>query len=91
MPLHAQVICIGGQGVFALLFAIAGFGQLSEGDSGLGWFLIALAVAGLYTLWVLLKFRRYLGAEQALEREAHIERLREEIDQLRANNEPPAS
>ena len=42
------------------------------------------------TLKVLVKFRRYLSAEQSIERELRIEQLREEIDQLRANN-PPAS
>jgi hypothetical protein len=37
---------------------------------------------------VLLKFRRYLGAEATLERELHIEHLREEIDRLKANSAP---
>jgi hypothetical protein len=39
---------------------------------------------------VLLKFRRYLSAEATLERELHIEQLREEIDKLKANNAPQA-
>ena len=49
------------------------------------------ALAAGYSVWVLLKFRRYLSAEEALERELHIEKLREEIDQLRANNTPPTT
>jgi hypothetical protein len=91
MPLHAQIICIGGNGVFAFLFLIAGVQGFSSGDSGLALFLFALGGAAAYSCWVLLKFRRYLGVEQSAERELHIEQLREEIDKLRANNvAPPA-
>ncbi len=90
MPLYAQIICIGGNGLFALLFLFAGLMNV-EADFGMAVFMIALAISGAYTCWVLLKFRKYLSVEQALEREAHIERLREEIDVLRANNvDPPA-
>lgn len=90
MPLHAQIACIGGNGLFALLFLIAAQGAFATGDFGLATFMLMLAVAGGYSVWVLLKFRRYLSAEEALERELHIEKLREEIDQLRANNPPSA-
>jgi membrane associated rhomboid family serine protease len=88
VPLHAQILCIGGNALFAFFFLIAAGTGFGAGDYGLAFFLSALAVAAIYTCWVLLKFRRYLGAEAALERELHIERLREEIDQLKANNAP---
>ena len=90
MPLHAQVICIGGNALFALLFVIAAAGANANGDTGLALFLLLIAAAAGYSVWVLLKFRRYLSAEGELEREVHIERLREELDQLRANNKPDA-
>jgi hypothetical protein len=86
MPLHAQIACIGGNGLFALLFLIAAQGAWANNDTGLAWFLIALAASAAYTCWVLVKFRRYLSAEQSVERELRIEQLREEIDRLRANN-----
>ncbi len=88
MPLHAQIACIGGNAMFALLFLVAAQGAFAAGDTGLAVFMLLLAGAGGYTCWVLLKFRRYLSAEQAIERELHIERLREEIDVLKANNTP---
>jgi hypothetical protein len=90
MPLHAQIACIGGNGLFALLFLIAAQGSFVEGAMGLAVFMLLLAGAAGYTCWVLLKFRRYLSAEESIERDLHIERLREEIDQLRANNAPDA-
>lgn len=86
MPLHAQILCIGGNAMFALLFLVATQGAFVAGDFGLATFLAALTIAAAYSTWVLLKFRRYLSAEQALEREMHVERLREEIDRLKANN-----
>ncbi|MEQ1609101.1 MAG: hypothetical protein ABL956_09070 [Hyphomonadaceae bacterium] len=46
------------------------------------------AVAAGYSVWVIAKFRRYLDAEALLERELHIERLREEINTLKTNNKP---
>ena len=85
MPLHAQIACIGGNGLFALLFLIAAQGAFASGDTGLAIFLAALAGAAAYTCWVLVKFRRYLSAEQSIERELRIEQLREEIDMLKAN------
>jgi len=88
MPLHAQIACIGGNALFALLFLIAAQGAFAEGDTGLAIFLLLLGAAGGYTCWVLLKFRRYLSAEESIARELHIERLREEIDVLKANNTP---
>ena len=53
-------------------------------------FLFVMMLAAGYTCWVLLKFRHYLSAEAAMERELHIEQLREEIDKLKANNQPQA-
>lgn len=88
MPLHAQIACIGGNALFALLFLIAAQGSFANGDSGLAVFMLILGGAAAYTCWVLLKFRRYLSAEESIERELHIERLREEIDALKANNKP---
>jgi len=90
MPLHAQILCIGGNGLFALFFLIAAQGALVAGDYGLAFFLGVLAAAAIYTCWVLTKFRHYLAAEATLERELHIERLKEEIDILKANNKPEA-
>lgn len=86
MPLHAQILCIGGNVLFALLFLIAAQLSLAEGSYGLATFLAFLAVAAGYSSWVLLKFRRYLSAEATLERELHIEQLREELEALRSNN-----
>ncbi len=88
MPLHAQIACIGGNAMFALLFLVAAQGGFAAGDIGLAVFMLLLAGAAGYTCRVLVKFRRYLSAEQSLERELHIEQLREEIDRLRANNTP---
>ncbi|HOZ28900.1 MAG TPA: hypothetical protein PLH23_18930 [Hyphomonadaceae bacterium] len=88
MPLHAQIICIGGNVLFALFFVIGAGAGLSERNFSMAFVMIALAVAAAYSVWVLAKFRRYLDAEAVLERELHIERLREEIDTLRANNPP---
>jgi hypothetical protein len=86
MPLHAQILCIGGNGLFALFFGLTGLSLLGKGDMGPAGLLLALAGAAGYSLWILLKFRRYLGAEASMERELHIEQLREEIDKLKANN-----
>jgi len=88
MPLHAQIACIGGNGLFALLFLVAAQGGFAAGDTGLALFMLILAGAAGYTCWVLVKFRRYLSAEESIERELRIEQLREEIDRLRANNAP---
>lgn len=88
MPLHAQIICIGGNVLFALFFVIGAGAGLSERNFSMAFVMIALAVAAAYSVWVLAKFRRYLDAEAVLERELHVERLREEIDTLRANNPP---
>jgi hypothetical protein len=88
MPLHAQALCIGGNGLFAFFFLIAAQQSMAEGNYGLALFLALLAIAAIYSCWVLLKFRRYLSAEEALERELHIERLKEELDILKANNPP---
>jgi len=90
MPLHAQIACIGGNALFALLFLVAAQGSLAAGDYGLAVFLLLLAVAAAYSCWVLVKFRHYLSAEETLERELHIEQLRKEIDALKANNKPDA-
>ena len=84
MPLHAQIACIGGNGLFALMFVIAAQGTLTTGDFGLGMFLVILAAAAGYTCWVLVKFRHYLSAEAAIERELHVEKLQLEIEALKA-------
>ncbi len=86
MPLHAQIVCIGGNCLFAFFFVIAAGAGFAAGDFGMAAFMVALAVAAIYTAWVLVKFRHYLSAEAAIERELRIERMREEIDQLKANN-----
>lgn len=91
MPLHAQVLCIGGNVLFALFFLIGAGAGFGEGNSGMFAVMLIFAIAASYSVWVLLKFRRYLSAEEAMERELHIEKLREEIDQLRANNLPPTT
>ena len=88
MPLHAQVICIGGNVLFALFFVIGAMAGYSEGNSGMFAVMGMFAIAAGYSVWVLMKFRHYLSAEASLERELHIEKLREEIDTLRANNPP---
>ena len=88
MPLHAQIACMGGNGLFALLFLLAAQGAFANGESGMAMFMLMLGGAAAYTCWVLLKFRRYLSAEESIARELHIERLREEIDALKANNTP---
>lgn len=91
MPLHAQILCIGGNALFALFFVIAAQGVMTDGNYGLALFLALLAAAAIYSGWVLLKFRRYLSAEAALERELHIEQLREEIERLKADSPPATS
>ena len=93
MPLHAQIACIGGNGLFALLFLIAALGSgatsdcstaTTTGGFGLAAFLLILAAAAAYTCWVLVKFRHYLSAEAATERELHVEKLQLEIEALKA-------
>jgi membrane protein implicated in regulation of membrane protease activity len=88
MPLHAQILCIGGNVLFALIFFIAAGTGFSEGNSGMFATMLVFAVAAAYSVWVLVKFRRYLSAEGEIQRELRIEQLREEIDRLRANNGP---
>ena len=74
--------------MFALLFLVAAQGGFAQGEMGLALFMLIMAGAAGYTCWVLVKFRRYLSAEETIERELRIEQLREEIDRLRANNAP---
>lgn len=88
MPLHAQILCIGGNVLFALFFLIGASAGLTDGNFSMVLVMIVLAIAAGYSAWALAKLRRYLNAEAVLERELHIERLREEIDVLRANNKP---
>lgn len=96
MPLHAQIACIGGNGLFALLFLIAAVGSGAPSDCatttgggfGLVFFLMILAAAAAYTCWVLVKFRHYLSAEAAIERELHVEKLQLEIEALKAGTKP---
>jgi hypothetical protein len=92
MPLHAQIACIGGNALFALLFLVAALGSGSTtecstattGGFGLAAFLLILAAAAGYTCWVLVKFRHYLSAEASIERELHVENLQLEIETLKA-------
>ena len=88
MPLHAQILCIGGNVLFALFFLIGAGAGLTEGNFSMAFVMTVLAIAAGYSVWVLAKFRHYLGAEAVMERELHIERMREEIDILKANNKP---
>lgn len=87
MPIHAQILCIGGNSLFALFFVIAAGAGFVDGDFGMSAFMAALAAAAIYTAWVLMKFRQYLSAEAVIERELRIERMREEIDHLKSNNQ----
>jgi hypothetical protein len=79
MPLHAQIACIGGNVVLAVLMLIAAAQGFSNGDFGLALFLTLLGGACAYTVWVLLKFRHYLSEEATLERQAHMAHLRKEV------------
>ena len=79
MPLHAQIICIGGNVLLGVLMLIAAAQGFATGDFGLALFLAGLGAACGYTIWVLLKFRRYLGEEATMEREAHLAHLRQEL------------
>ena len=88
MPIHAQVICIGGNALFALFFFLAGAGLFTEGQLGPAIIMFVMTGAAAYSGWILLKFRKYLGDEAVKERELNMERMQEEIDQLKANNTP---
>ncbi len=95
MPLHAQIACIGGNGLFALIFLIAAQGSGASdcsaaptGGFGLAAFMLILAAAAGYTCWVLVKFRHYLSAEASIERELHVEKLELEIQALKAKVQP---
>ena len=88
MPLHAQVLCIGGNVLFALFFLIGAGAGFSEGNFSMALVMTVFAAAAAYSVWVLTKFHHYLSAEASLERELHIERLKEEIQTLKANNLP---
>jgi hypothetical protein len=65
MPLHAQVLCIGGNVLIAAILALAGFVSFDPetGGPGLGVFLLLLAGSALYSAWVHLKFKRMLAEE----------------------------
>lgn len=86
MPLHAQILCIGGNVLFAIFFLIGAGAGLSEGNFSMAFVMTLFGVAAAYSVWVLAKFRHYLDAEAVTERELHIERMREEIEVLKANN-----
>lgn len=88
MPLHAQILCIGGNVLFAIFFLIGAGAGFSDGNFSMAFVMALFGVAAAYSVWVLTKFRRYLDAEAVMERELHIERMREEIDILKANNKP---
>jgi hypothetical protein len=85
MPLHAQIICFGGNALIGLLMVIGACMEFSSGDFGTALFMALLAVASAYTLWVLVKFRRYLSEEATLERQAHMAQLRQDIAASAAN------
>ena len=87
MPLHAQIICIGGNALLGVLMLIAAAQGFTTGDFGLAVFLTALGAACSYTIWVLMKFRRYLGEEATMEREAHLAQLKQAME---AEAKPPA-
>ncbi len=72
-----------GEGLLAFFFFLGGR------DMGAGYDPLFARSCRLI-VWVLTKFRHYLSAEASLERELHIERLKEEIDTLKANNKPQA-
>ena len=80
MPLHAQIVCIGGNALLGVLMLIAAAQGFTTGDFGLAVFMALLGGACAYTVWVLLKFRHYLGEEATLERQAHLAHLRHEMD-----------
>ena len=86
MPLHAQILCIGGNVLFAIFVLIGAGAGLSEGNFSMAFVMTLFGVAAAYSVWVLAKFRHYLDAEAVMERELHIERMREEIEVLKANN-----
>ena len=73
MPFHAQIVCIGGNAIICLILLIAAGQGVSSGDFGMALFCFVLAAAAAYTIWVLMKFRHYLGQEATLEREVHME------------------
>ncbi|MEP7211177.1 MAG: hypothetical protein ABI740_10105 [Alphaproteobacteria bacterium] len=79
MPLHAQIICIGGNLLLGVLMLIAASQSFATGDLGLTIFMALLGCACGYTAWVLLKFRHYLGEEATQERQAHLAFLRQEL------------
>ena len=86
MPLHAQILCIGGNVLFAIFFLVGAGAGLSEGNFSMAFVMTLFGLAAAYSVWVLAKFRHYLDAEAVMERELHIERMREEIEVLKANN-----
>jgi hypothetical protein len=86
MPAHAQIVCIGGNCLFAFFFMVAAGMGFSSGDFAMAMFMTALAGAALYSAWVLVKFRKYLGAEATIERELHIEKLKDEIELMKAQH-----
>ncbi len=80
MPLYAQIITMGGNSLIGLVMLLGASESLSKGSYGVALFLAALAGACGYTIWVLLKFRRYLSEEARLTRELRLEHLKDELD-----------
>ena len=78
MPLHAQIICIGGNVLLCVLMFFAAAQSFATNDLGMAAFMALLGGACAYTVWVLLKFRHYLGEEATLERQAHLAQLRQD-------------
>jgi hypothetical protein len=68
MPLHAQIICIGGNGLIALAFGLMGLVAWGT-EQAVGLFLLAIAGIAGYSAWVTIKFRGYLAREAARNRE----------------------
>ncbi|MBI1359209.1 MAG: hypothetical protein GC155_02875 [Alphaproteobacteria bacterium] len=89
MPLYAQIITMGGNGVIGLVMLLGASESLSKGSFGVALLLALLAGACGYTIWVLAKFRRYLSEEARLTRELRLEHLRDELDAEHAKR--PAS
>lgn len=69
MPLHAQLICLGGNLFLVLLFVVAGLGGFADGDVPLGIGMSALAGVAGYSMHVVLKYRRHLDEELARQHE----------------------
>ncbi|MEZ5937236.1 MAG: hypothetical protein R3C52_03355 [Hyphomonadaceae bacterium] len=64
MPLHAQILCIGGNVVFAMFFLFATGQLLDQHQTGPAFLTLVLMGAAIYSAWVLNKYRRALRRER---------------------------